>query len=203
VTHTYALLEVSPAAFAEVAVKLREAGYTQAFNQDETEIDLHGLALVREPAVQASPRATVPTLTNGLMVSLVSVLHKDQRYDTCGDWYYSADKTHLIVSVSELPSRREMFLVAIHELIEAFLCECAGITEAEVDKFDLSFSDLIYEEEQKDSKRPADHEWEPGDDARAPYYKQHQIATGIERILAAEVGVSWLKYESHIEELSR
>lgn len=118
--------------------------------------------------------------------------HVDQRYDTCGDWYYQEilGGTALCINVSRLPDRREMFLVAIHELIEAFLCECAGVTEASVDQFDMGGQKVA-------------HCDEPGDDLRAPYYRQHQIATGIERILAAEVGVSWLEYEKHIEELSR
>jgi hypothetical protein len=46
VTYTYALLEVSAAAYDEIAAKLREAGYGQAFNSDG-EIDMHGIALAR------------------------------------------------------------------------------------------------------------------------------------------------------------
>ena len=112
--------------------------------------------------------------------------HSNQRYDTCGDWYNSPG-AGLVIKVSQELSRKEQFLVAIHELIEAFLCECAGISEAAVDRFD------------RDEAR-----WqavEPGDMVQAPYYKQHQIATGIEKILAAEVGVGWLEYENHCNEL--
>lgn len=48
-THTYVTLEISGAAYEEIARKLREAGYDHCFN-DEGEIDMHGLALVmREP----------------------------------------------------------------------------------------------------------------------------------------------------------
>jgi hypothetical protein len=151
---------------------------------------------------QFAGRAAVPPWVNGLRVHISSIPHKNQRYDTCGDWFQRQDDLgQLVINVSYLPSRREMFLVAIHELIEAFLCECAGITQASVDKFDKEFSDLIYNEDQKDLARPGDHEWEPGDDIRAPYYKQHQFASGIERILAAEAGVDWLTYEQHIKEL--
>jgi hypothetical protein len=143
---------------------------------------------------QVSPRsrATVPTLTNGLMISLVSVLHKDQRYDTCGDWYYDPTNTHLIVSVSELKDRREMILIAIHELIEAVLCKNEGITQEKVDEFDIAWD------------KEHDHlDGEPGDHYQAPYYRQHQIATGIERLLAAELGVDWSTYSQHIKDLSR
>jgi hypothetical protein len=45
-TYTYAVLEVSPAAYVEVERKLREAGYEHAIAVDGT-IDLHGIALER------------------------------------------------------------------------------------------------------------------------------------------------------------
>ncbi len=44
-THTYALLEVSAAAFREVSEKLRAAGYDHAFDADGNVIDMHGIAL--------------------------------------------------------------------------------------------------------------------------------------------------------------
>jgi hypothetical protein len=138
------------------------------------------------------------THPKALRVVIRSVLYKNQRYNTCGDWYesdyYSFEtgaQRALEITVSELPDRREMFLVAIHELIEAFLCECAGVTEQAVDQFDYGFEQM---------RVPSDGE--PGDQITAPYYRQHQIATGIERILAAEAGVDWLTYEQHIKELS-
>lgn len=45
-TYTYVLLEVSGAAYDEIAAKLRAAGYDHAFG-DDGEINMHGLALVR------------------------------------------------------------------------------------------------------------------------------------------------------------
>ncbi len=46
-TRTYALLEVSPAAYAEIRAKLMAAGYEHAFHVDERgeAIDMHGIAL--------------------------------------------------------------------------------------------------------------------------------------------------------------
>lgn len=44
-THTYVELEVSQAAYDEVARKLKEAGYTHTFMEDGT-IDMHGIGLV-------------------------------------------------------------------------------------------------------------------------------------------------------------
>ena len=46
-THTYVTLEVSEMTYAEIAEKLRVAGYDHAFDRNG-EIDMHGLALVKE-----------------------------------------------------------------------------------------------------------------------------------------------------------
>jgi len=44
-THTYALLEVSPATFEEIRQKLVDAGYEQVH---DGQIDMNGLALTKE-----------------------------------------------------------------------------------------------------------------------------------------------------------
>lgn len=55
-THTYAELELSKAAYDEIAKKLRDAGYDHAFMEDGT-IDMHGIGVTRE--VNEVDRATV------------------------------------------------------------------------------------------------------------------------------------------------
>jgi hypothetical protein len=44
VTHTYAVLEISSAAYEEIKEKLKAAGYQHAF-QSSGEIDMHGIAV--------------------------------------------------------------------------------------------------------------------------------------------------------------
>lgn len=47
-SHTYALLPISAAAYAEIRAKLVEAGYAHAFNIDRDVgecIDMHGIAV--------------------------------------------------------------------------------------------------------------------------------------------------------------
>lgn len=82
-------------------------------------------------------------------------------------------------------------LVALHELIEVTLCEERGITCEQVDTFDKSF----------ELHRPAGNEDEPGDDPAAPYQKEHFFATSLERLMAAELGVDWKKYDEAIMKL--
>lgn len=110
--------------------------------------------------------------------------HSQQRYDTCGDWFNEAGT--LCVMVSQLGNQREELLVAIHELVEAVLCIQKGISVEAVDSWDLEFNG----------------QGEPGDHPAAPYHRQHQIATIIERLLAMEMGVDWKTYEDHIDQLS-
>lgn len=50
-THTYALLEISPAAYEEIKTKLEAAGYADQFHdQDDGKvaIDMHGIAVIEE-----------------------------------------------------------------------------------------------------------------------------------------------------------
>jgi hypothetical protein len=49
-TYTYAILEISSAAFAEIKQKLEAADYKHTFSEDENGlvIDMHGIALADE-----------------------------------------------------------------------------------------------------------------------------------------------------------
>ncbi len=117
------------------------------------------------------------------MIVVETLRHAFQRYPTCGDW--TNENGVLRVKVSELPDWRYEALVAIHEIVEATLCRADGVTPEQVDAFDMAFKG--------DS--------EPGDDPQAPYRRQHLMATAIEKMLAAALGVDWQAYERAIEEL--
>lgn len=123
-----------------------------------------------------------------MRILIESLPHVHQRYDTCGDYW--TDKNGLQIRISEMPDKRYMLLVAIHELIEHVLADHAGVTNKQIDDFDFAF---------EANRKPEDGE--PGDDPRCPVYKQHQFATGIERILAAELQVDWGTYENFIDGL--
>lgn len=85
------------------------------------------------------------------------------------------------------------FLVAIHELIEAWLCERQGVTDEAVTAFDMAF----------EANRPKGDLSEPGDDRVAPYRNQHCYATAVERLVCAALGVSWQAYEQTVQRLYR
>lgn len=138
---------------------------------------------------------------------IVVIPHSTHRYETVGDyWIKGGLSTEIRVSdcliaatedttepynptkVSEtvqLADRYE-FLLAVHELVEAFLCRDAGIDYHAIDVFDIGY----------------EGDGEPGDNPAAPYHAQHVIATEIEHRLADVLGVDWDKYDADLLKLA-
>jgi hypothetical protein len=115
------------------------------------------------------------------------------RADQAGDWYF--DTHGIITAVSaKLEDPRSELCVALHELIEAWLCREKGITDEEVTMFDYMF-----ERERAEGKHGLTDE--AGDDHRAPYHVQHRLATTLEIIAAAILGLPWEKHEANVNKL--
>ena len=125
-----------------------------------------------------------------LKIEIETIPHSRQRYDTVGDWFFKPDATWKI-NVSDLADWRYELLVAVHELVEMGLCNDRGITAQRIDRFDIAY---------ENNRLPGDTT-EPGDATDAPYRNEHCAATGIERILAAHLGIDWSDYEKTINEL--
>lgn len=118
-----------------------------------------------------------------MKIAIKTVKQSDQRYCTCDDWKRNGDTMEILVS--EMGDDEMNFLIAIHAMIEAFLCERDGVKEEDVTKFDMENMDLD----------------NPGDNPKAPYNKQHLIATLIECQLASYLGIPWKLYEERISEI--
>lgn len=119
-----------------------------------------------------------------LHIEIQTIPHKTQRYSTCGDYYQTAEGKDIFM-ISECGNRKYEALIAIHEIIEKFLCESDGVTNEQIDQFDFNHAG----------------EGEPGDSKLSPYRRQHCIATGIERILCAQFGIDWVEYDKFLESL--
>jgi hypothetical protein len=115
-----------------------------------------------------------------------TIRHFSHRYPTVGDYYYEDNKTKIFVS--DMKNEKYEFLIAIHEQVEAFLTRLRGIKEEHITAFDKQFEE----------NRLNGNNDEPGDSFVAPYYKEHQFATIIEKLLAIELGVDWGEYEEAI-----
>ncbi len=58
-------------------------------------------------------------------IAIVTIPQDQQRYFTAGDWFTEEFKTK--IRVSDLDNARFEFLIALHELVEMFLCHDWGI----------------------------------------------------------------------------
>lgn len=125
-----------------------------------------------------------------LRITIETIPHEKQRYDTCGDWQY-IEPDNLLILVSEMGDWKKEACVAVHELIEALECKNKGITEELVDQFDIDY---------EANRRPNDCS-EAGDADGAPYREQHFFATSVERLLAQRLGLAWSLYEKAIDNL--
>ena len=123
------------------------------------------------------------------MLNVKVVSHKDQRYDTSGDWWWNGEQ--LEVRVSNLNDWRYHFLIAIHEVVEACFCKFNRLDQNQVTEFDKQFL-----EGQKVGKYK---EWEePGDDPSSPYHLGHCLAISVERALAFMMCVNWKTYNEAV-----
>jgi hypothetical protein len=118
-----------------------------------------------------------------------AIPHKEHRYPTCGDWWFDEGTLH--IRVSEEMDEKSQQLVILHELAEVMMCQSRGITQKQVDEFDMNF----------EANRVPGDDSEPGDHPHAPYQEQHNIATGIERIVCAHMGLAWVKHENEVNKL--
>jgi hypothetical protein len=114
-------------------------------------------------------------------LNVKTIPHNDQRYETIGDWFMEGGC--LQVRVSSMANSDYEFLVAIHEIIEKQLCKKMGITEQQVDAWDLMHED-----------NP-----EPGAMEGCPYREAHMISEGVERALAVKLAVDWEHYGQTIK----
>lgn len=119
-----------------------------------------------------------------LDIEIKTIPHQEHRYPTVGDYWDEGSKE--VFRVSELEDWRYEFLIAFHELTEKALCRVKGISVADIDAFDIEY---------EKGRVPDDKESEPGNDPSAPYYREHQLAMGLERTMAALLDVDWIVYE--------
>ena len=126
-----------------------------------------------------------------MKIIVETIPHEAQRYPTVGDYWEAEDGT-LQIRVSHMHDWRYVILVAVHELAEMMITRFRGISEESIGAFDMEF------ERKREQGLVLG---EPGDAPDAPYRREHFFATNIERLLAAELGVDWAEYETHVDAL--
>lgn len=130
-----------------------------------------------------------------LHIYIDTIPHAEHRYPTVGDYWdvpaHGIYPPRTEVRVSDMGNTDYEFLVAIHELIELYLCKKRGISEDSITEFDMEF----------EKNRPPDNLDEPGNSLAAPYHAEHIFATSIEQLVAAELGVNWDEYDKTVNSL--
>ena len=122
-------------------------------------------------------------------LTIETVNHKDQAYETLGDYGIKPDGT-LWIKVSELGDWRYEFLVGLHEAIEFMLLKARGIFDP--GKFTEDF-DLKWEETLRFDGIGREYD-EPGFDPRSPYRVEHTLADFVEHAVAVKLGVDIDEY---------
>src|SRR5664280_805781 len=107
-------------------------------------------------------------------ISIKTIPHNQQRYETVGDYWWD-ENGNLQIRVSDMGNQDFEYLVAEHELKEAYLCKKRGIKEPDIMAFDIAHPDSD----------------EPGAEPDAPYYKEHMFASAIEMLIAEQLNVNW------------
>lgn len=116
-----------------------------------------------------------PTAATGPVkrISISTVAHNEQRYDTVGDWVWHPQSGTLEVFVSDLGDWRLNMAVALHEQMEALLCINRNISQVDVEEFDLAH---------------LDHP-DPGMIPFAPYYTEHRAGNFVEDAFLMRCGL--------------
>lgn len=129
-------------------------------------------------------------------ISIKTIPHDSQRYETVGDWKFD-EKGDLEITISDMGDWKKEVLVGIHELIEVVLCKDRNISDEVVTEFDKKF------EKMREEFPDIIGDDEPGQHPKAPYVNEHNVATRVEVMMAGELKVDWEEYAKSVESLSQ
>lgn len=112
----------------------------------------------------------------------------EQRKEVNGaDWFWDAEG-NLQVRVSPMSDWRYETALAFHEAFEACLCKNNGVTQKEVDEFDMAF----------DLAHPNEPDLNAGDEQTAPYRREHNYATIVDRLFIGACQLNWKDYDDEL-----
>jgi hypothetical protein len=129
-------------------------------------------------------------------ITVETIPHNSQRYDTVGDWVIVGDTLTLLTS--DLGDWRMSMACALHEAAEAMLCLQDGVNEPDISAFDIAYEDARQHGVAAPCGCVPTVDSEPGEDRHAPYRTQHAFADGIERLFANQIGVVWDEYSERV-----
>jgi hypothetical protein len=116
------------------------------------------------------------------MITIDFIKPESNRYVTHGDWYEKDG--NMVITSTAYGNENGSFLISLHELVEAWLCKHDGVAEEDVSAWDLCHPDAP----------------EPAEVEGSPYRKQHDVATQVEKIVCAAMGIDWENHNRWVEE---
>ena len=108
-----------------------------------------------------------------MKITIQTIKHEEQRYDTVGDYWEDADGT-MQFRITDTGNKIVNFMCLMHELTEWFWCVVRGLPLESVDTFDLNHLDAE----------------EPGCLSDAPYHEGHELGEVVEKVLENGLGIS-------------
>ena len=132
-------------------------------------------------------------------ITIRTIPHKAQDYDTAGNWKFDANRD-LLIEVSQLGDWRKESAIGVHELVETLICKHLGITQEMVDAFDLAWMERVKGVHPTKWKEITGYD-EPGNDPKAPYYGPHMLALAFEYGLYSALGLKVEEVEAALDAL--
>lgn len=140
-----------------------------------------------------------------MKITIETIPHVHQAYDTVGDYWEDESGIHIVVS--EMGDEKMEQLVGLHELVEVILMRARGIPLSASTVFDKEF------EANRGRSVPAGVDptdgsivfrqfpcdGEPGDAPDSPYQNEHNFATAVERMVCAALGIKWDDYDRRVQ----
>jgi len=123
-----------------------------------------------------------------LSVKINTIPHDQHLYTTVGCWFWeklNQDDTSIHIRVSRNLPNDDIFLVALHELVESYLCSKKNISTSQVNDWDMKNPDVE----------------EPGEVAGAPYFQEHKDANDIEKLMCEKLNLNWDEHNKKLENL--
>jgi len=115
---------------------------------------------------------------HGFDVQLVT--QKAMPYDCLDDHRIIGDT--LVVKIVDQENDLYNRLLLIHALVEHTVAQMTGVTDSQIDGFDMNYQG----------------DGEPGDDVDAPYRDAHCLGVAVERMICAHLHVPYTQYEKDI-----
>lgn len=131
-----------------------------------------------------------------MRIVIESIPHNHQRYPTAGDWQVHPATNDITILVSETGVNIYNYLLAMHELSEAIWCLAHGVTQREVDMWDIHHEHM----HDSDPTNPL-YLREPGDDPMAPYNPGHRLGDLVERLMSFGLNADFNHYEAILNDL--